>query len=58
MTASARSAAFASADVVFEDQWLAVVDKPAGVYCDALLTSFPCSAVSGKKILNLKRICF
>jgi hypothetical protein len=48
MTASARSAAFASVDVVFEDEWLAVVDKPAGVYCDALLTSFPCSAVSGK----------
>ncbi|CAD6267489.1 unnamed protein product [Miscanthus lutarioriparius] len=46
MTASARSAAFASADVVFEDEWLAVVDKPAGVYCDALLTSFPCSAIS------------
>jgi len=58
MTASARSAAFASADVVFEDEWLAVVDKPAGVYCDALLASFPCSAVSGKKRLNLKRICF
>ncbi|XP_062203169.1 RNA pseudouridine synthase 1 [Phragmites australis] len=47
MSASARSAAFASADVVFEDEWLAVVDKPAGVYCDALLSSLPRSATSG-----------
>ncbi|KAJ1265827.1 hypothetical protein BS78_08G104100 [Paspalum vaginatum] len=46
MTASARSAAFASADVVFEDEWIAVVDKPAGVYCEALLTSLPCPAAS------------
>jgi 23S rRNA-/tRNA-specific pseudouridylate synthase len=58
MTSSTRSAVIASADVVFEDEWLAVIDKPAGVYCDALLTSFPCPAVSGKKRLNLKRICF
>ncbi|KAL6623593.1 hypothetical protein ACP70R_033472 [Stipagrostis hirtigluma subsp. patula] len=47
MTASARSAAFAAADVVFEDEWLAVVDKPAGVYCDALLSSLPRPAASG-----------
>jgi hypothetical protein len=47
MTASACSAAFASADVVFEDEWLAVVDKPAGVYCEALLSALPCSADSG-----------
>jgi predicted N-acyltransferase len=58
MTVSARSAAIAFADVVFEDDWLAVIDKPAGVYYNALLTSFPCPAVSGKKRLNLKRICF
>ena len=49
MTASARSAVFASADVVFEDEWLAVVNKPAGVYCDALLTALPRSAASGEK---------
>jgi 23S rRNA-/tRNA-specific pseudouridylate synthase len=49
MTASARSAVFASADVVFEDEWLAVVDKPAGVYCDALLTALPRSAAAGEK---------
>jgi 23S rRNA-/tRNA-specific pseudouridylate synthase len=42
MTASARSAAFASADVVFEDESHAVVDKPAGVYCEALLSALPC----------------
>uniref|UniRef100_A0A0A9DNQ4 Pseudouridine synthase RsuA/RluA-like domain-containing protein n=1 Tax=Arundo donax TaxID=35708 RepID=A0A0A9DNQ4_ARUDO len=47
MTASARSAAFASAEVVFEDEWLAVVDKPAGVYCDALLSSLPRLGASG-----------
>ena len=49
MTASARSAVFASADVVFEDEWLAVVNKPAGVYCDAVLTALPRSAASGEK---------
>ncbi|RLN28425.1 hypothetical protein C2845_PM05G14810 [Panicum miliaceum] len=47
MTASARSAVFSCADVVFEDEWLAVVNKPAGVYCDALLTALPRSAASG-----------
>ncbi|CAN6348039.1 unnamed protein product, partial [Urochloa humidicola] len=47
MTASARSAVFTSADVVFEDEWLAVVNKPAGVYCDALLTALPRPAASG-----------
>jgi len=49
MTASARSAVLASADVVFEDEWLAVVNKPAGVYCDAVLTALPRSAASGEK---------
>uniref|UniRef100_A0A0D9Y0C4 Pseudouridine synthase RsuA/RluA-like domain-containing protein n=1 Tax=Leersia perrieri TaxID=77586 RepID=A0A0D9Y0C4_9ORYZ len=44
MTASSRSAAYSSAAVVFEDEWLAVVDKPAGVYCDALLSALPCSS--------------
>ncbi|KAF8776580.1 hypothetical protein HU200_003299 [Digitaria exilis] len=47
MTASARSAVFTSADVVFEDEWLAVVDKPAGVYCDSLLSAIPRPAASG-----------
>ncbi|KAL6847390.1 hypothetical protein ACP4OV_023243 [Aristida adscensionis] len=47
MTASARSGAFAAADVVFEDEWLAVVDKPAGVYCDALLSALPRPAGGG-----------
>lgn len=49
MTASARSAVFTSADVVFEDEWLAVVDKPAGVYCDSLLNALPLSAASGEQ---------
>ncbi|KAG2621444.1 hypothetical protein PVAP13_3NG239400 [Panicum virgatum] len=52
MTASARSAVFASADVVFEDEWLAVVNKPAGVYCDALLTALPRSAASGDSAIK------
>ena len=39
---------YRSVDVVFEGEWLAVIDKPAGVYCNALLTSFPCPAVSGE----------
>jgi hypothetical protein len=55
MTASARSAAFASADIVFEDEWLAVVDKPAGVYCDALLSALPCSAASGENWKKRKK---
>jgi hypothetical protein len=46
MTASARSGVYSSASVVFEDEWLAVVDKPAGVYCEALLSALPCSTVS------------
>jgi 23S rRNA-/tRNA-specific pseudouridylate synthase len=37
-----RRAMTASADVVFEDESLAVVDKPAGVYCEALLSALPC----------------
>jgi hypothetical protein len=56
MTASARSTAFASADIVFEDEWLAVVDKPAGVYCDALLSALPCSAFSGENWKKKKRL--
>ncbi|XP_037433044.1 RNA pseudouridine synthase 1-like [Triticum dicoccoides] len=46
LTASARSGAYSSAAVVFEDEWLAVVDKPAGVYCEALLSALPCSTAS------------
>uniref|UniRef100_A0ACD5YKC7 Uncharacterized protein n=1 Tax=Avena sativa TaxID=4498 RepID=A0ACD5YKC7_AVESA len=46
MTASARSGTYSSATVMFEDDWLAVVDKPAGVYCEALLSALPCSTAA------------
>ncbi|XP_047049099.1 RNA pseudouridine synthase 1-like [Lolium rigidum] len=46
MTASARSGAYSSATIVFEDEWLSVVDKPAGVYCEALLSALPCSTAA------------
>ncbi|KAM0921717.1 hypothetical protein ACQ4PT_006660 [Festuca glaucescens] len=46
MTASARSGAYSSAAIVFEDEWLSVVDKPAGVYCEALLSALPCSTAA------------
>ncbi|KAL5205861.1 hypothetical protein ABZP36_034070 [Zizania latifolia] len=46
ITASARSGAYSSAAVVFEDECIVVVDKPAGVYCDALLSALPSSAAA------------
>lgn len=43
MTASSRSSLFALSrdDVIFEDQWLLVVNKPSGVYCETVLSSAP-----------------
>lgn len=43
MTASSRSSLFALSrgDVIFEDQWLLVVNKPSGVYCESVLSSAP-----------------
>ncbi|XP_042414167.1 RNA pseudouridine synthase 1-like isoform X1 [Zingiber officinale] len=49
MSATARSGGYALsfADIVFEDQYLAVANKPAGVYCEAILSSIASSTSSG-----------
>lgn len=43
MSASSRSNLFtlSTSDILFEDQWLIVVNKPQGVYCEAVLESIP-----------------
>ncbi|PIA25327.1 hypothetical protein AQUCO_11800014v1 [Aquilegia coerulea] len=43
MSASSLSSLFSlsSKDVIFEDEWLIVVNKPQGVYCENLLSSIP-----------------
>ncbi|KAK6911647.1 Pseudouridine synthase, RsuA/RluA-like [Dillenia turbinata] len=43
MSASSRSGLFSLSrnDVLYEDEWLVVVNKPQGVYCDAVLASVP-----------------
>lgn len=41
LSASSRSSLFSISrdDVIFEDQWLLVVNKPSGVYCESVLSS-------------------
>lgn len=43
MSASSRSSLFAvsRSEVLFEDEWLIAVNKPQGVYCEAILSSIP-----------------
>lgn len=43
MSASSRSSLFSVSpvDVLFQDDWLIVVNKPQGVYCEAVLSSIP-----------------
>ncbi|CAN1759055.1 RNA pseudouridine synthase 1 [Linum perenne] len=43
MSASSRSSLFSlsPSHVLYEDQWLMVVDKPQGVYCESVLESVP-----------------
>ncbi|XP_008808652.3 RNA pseudouridine synthase 1-like [Phoenix dactylifera] len=43
MTAAARSGSFelTAGEIVYEDEWLAIANKPSGVYCEAVLSSFP-----------------
>lgn len=45
MSAAARSGEYAlsAADIVFEDQYLVVANKPSGVYCEAILSSLSSS---------------
>lgn len=42
MSAASRSALFSLTrdDILFEDEWLVVVNKPSGVYCEAVLSSY------------------
>ncbi|CAA6654396.1 unnamed protein product [Spirodela intermedia] len=53
MSAASRSSFFVLTgdDIVFEDEWLAVVNKPSGVYCEALLSSY--SALAPPPLLQL-----
>ncbi|PKA47687.1 RNA pseudouridine synthase 1 [Apostasia shenzhenica] len=46
MSAAARSGAYviAANDIVFEDEWLVVANKPSGIYCDALISSLSSSS--------------
>ncbi|GAB4850667.1 hypothetical protein Ancab_029978 [Ancistrocladus abbreviatus] len=43
MTASSKSSLFILSrnDVIFEDEWLIVVNKPQGIYCESVLSSVP-----------------
>ncbi|KAL7003154.1 endopeptidase La [Sarracenia purpurea var. burkii] len=43
MTASSKSSlvSLSSSHVLFEDEWLIVVNKPQGVYCESVLSSIP-----------------
>lgn len=43
MSASSRSSLFSLSrdDVVFEDEWLIVLNKPQGIYCENVLSSVP-----------------
>ncbi|KAM0994768.1 hypothetical protein ACFX13_010434 [Malus domestica] len=43
MSASSKSGLFSLSrnDVVYEDEWLIVVNKPQGVYCESVLESVP-----------------
>ncbi|KAH9618017.1 hypothetical protein KSS87_008644 [Heliosperma pusillum] len=43
MSASSNSSLFllSKDDIIFQDQWLFVVNKPSGVYCETLLSSAP-----------------
>lgn len=43
ISASSRSSLFAvsRSEVLFEDEWLIAVNKPQGVYCEAILSSIP-----------------
>jgi 23S rRNA-/tRNA-specific pseudouridylate synthase len=43
MSASARSAAASQFGVLFEDEWISVLNKPPGLYCDAILSSLSSS---------------
>ncbi|KAG0474436.1 hypothetical protein HPP92_014122 [Vanilla planifolia] len=45
ISAAARSEKYAlsssmDVDIIFEDEWLVVVNKPTGIYCETLLSSF------------------
>ncbi|WOL06364.1 hypothetical protein Cni_G15096 [Canna indica] len=54
MSASARSGRYvlSAADIVFEDHYLMVANKPAGVYCEAILSSLSSSSMSST--INVK----
>lgn len=43
LTASSKSALFSlsRSHVIFEDEWLIVVNKPQGIYCESVLSSLP-----------------
>ncbi|GMH07724.1 hypothetical protein Nepgr_009564 [Nepenthes gracilis] len=43
MTASSKSSLFSLSrnDVIFEDEWLIVVNKPRGIYCESVWSSVP-----------------
>lgn len=48
MSASDRSGARFEFGVVFEDEWISVVNKPAGIYCEAILSSLSSSSSIGE----------
>ncbi|KDP23378.1 hypothetical protein JCGZ_23211 [Jatropha curcas] len=55
MSASSRSNLFALSknNVIYEDQWLVAVNKPQGVYCEALLESVPLVICDSSTSTNL-----
>lgn len=43
MSASSKSSLFSLSpkDVIFEDEWMIIVNKPQGIYCENVLSSIP-----------------
>ncbi|OVA02542.1 Pseudouridine synthase [Macleaya cordata] len=43
MSASSKSSllSLSSKDVIFDDEWMVVVNKPQGIYCETVLSSIP-----------------
>ncbi|KAK1294154.1 RNA pseudouridine synthase 1 [Acorus calamus] len=58
MSAASRSALFAlsDSDVVFRDDWLLVVNKPPGVYCESVLSSSSARIGSGSLLHLANRL--
>ncbi|KAJ8753454.1 hypothetical protein K2173_019853 [Erythroxylum novogranatense] len=60
MAASSRSSlfSFSMSDILYEDQWLIVVNKPQGIYCETMLEKILTSCVDSSKSIGLNDVSF